>query len=82
MNDANKQLIYKGSVIQVTDEDLELWYGCLFIVDEVKPWGVQAGMKIPEKGFTFIRLLWEQFEWVGTSHFMFGGAEGEHDGRS
>ena len=71
--------VRQGDVIQVTDEKAEMWYGCTMTVDEVKTWGVQAGMKIPGQGLTFLRLRWEQFERIGVGYFMFG--EGEADGK-
>ena len=70
----------RGDIIQVTDETADMWYGCTMIVDEVKPFGVQCGMKIPGQGYTFLRLKWEQFEVVGRSMFWFNGREGETDG--
>ena len=70
-----KSQIRQGDIIQVTDEKAEMWYGCTMTVDEVKSFGVQAGMKIPGRGYTFMRFKWEQFERVGTGYFMFGGEE-------
>ena len=67
--------VRQGDVIQVTDEKNEMWYGCTMTVDEVKQWGVQAGMKIPGEGLAFLRLKWEQFERIGVGYFMFGGDE-------
>lgn len=85
MNKEEICFVRQGDIIQVTDESekAEMWYGCTMTVDEVKPWGVQAGMKIPGQGFTFLRLKWEQFERVGVGYFMFGagGGKNESDGK-
>lgn len=82
-NDEKKAQIDKGTVIQVTGETVGDWEGCLLVVDEVKPWGVQAGMHIPGKGEAFIRLKWEDIDYIGQSYFMFGsgGAKNESDGK-
>lgn len=70
-NDLKRSQIDKGAVIQVTGENVGDWEGCLLVVEEVKPWGVQAGMHIPEKGDAFIRLKWEDIEYIGMSYFMY-----------
>ena len=82
-NDEKKAQIDKGTVIQVTGENVGDWEGCLLVVDEVKPWGVQAGMHIPEKGAAFIRLKWEDIDYIGQSYFMFGagGDKNESNGK-
>ena len=30
-------------------------------VDEVKAWGVQAGMVLPDGDTTYVRLTWDEF---------------------
>ena len=57
-------MIKKGDVVQANENAGE-WCGCLLIVDEVKAWGVQAGMKIPFKGTAYMRLTFDQVEWIG-----------------
>ena len=81
-NDLKRSQIDKGAVIQVTGENVGDWEGCLLVVEEVKPWGVQAGMHIPEKGDAFIRLKWEDIEYIGMSYFMYdsGGRKDESNG--
>lgn len=49
-----------GSVITV-DNYNDDWNGCLMFVDEVYSWGVMAGMYVPYKGVTFLRLKWDEF---------------------
>jgi hypothetical protein len=57
----------RGDIIQITDENHE-WYTGLLVVDEVKPWGVQAYLPmIPKSGAAFIRLKSGSFEKVGTA---------------
>jgi hypothetical protein len=36
-----------GDIVQIIDVQ-HPWYPCLLIVDEVKPWGIQAACIIPE----------------------------------
>ena len=72
--DVKKAFVQKGDVVQVMD-NLPEWAGTLLVVSEVKPFGVQAGMKIPFQGVTFIRLKWEEFELIGKSYFWFGEGE-------
>lgn len=62
-------LIKKNDVIQV-NENIPDWCGCLMIVEEVKDWGVMAGMRIPFKGSTYLRLKFEDIEYIGESVFV------------
>lgn len=55
----------KGSVIQA-NENAGDWTGCLLMVDEVRPWGVQAFMHIPKKGDAYVRLTHDQFDDLGA----------------
>ena len=59
-------MVKVGSVIQANEQAGE-WCGCLLIVEEVKSWGVMAGMKIPFKGTAYIRLKNEQFDYIGEA---------------
>ena len=59
-------MIKKGSVVQGNENSGE-WCGCLLIVDEVKDWGVQAGMKVPFNGVAYIRLTFDQIEYIGEA---------------
>ena len=67
----------KGDIVQITDEK-HAWFPCLLIVDEVKPWGVQAACLIPNSntqndvGRAFNRLKIEQVEVVGEAVISFG----------
>lgn len=58
--------IEKYDVIQAT-ESAGVWCGCLLIVEEVKTYGVMAGMRVPNQGTAYIRLRWEQFERIGRA---------------
>ena len=51
----------KGSIIQA-NENAKDWCGTVLIVDEVKPWGVQAFVRVPMQGDAYIRLNHEQFD--------------------
>ena len=59
-------MLNKGSVIQANEKAGE-WCGCLLIVEEVKFWGVMAGMKIPFEGTAYIRLKNGQFDYIGEA---------------
>ena len=54
----------RGSIIQANENARE-WCGCVLIVDEVKSWGVQAFLHIPNRGDAYIRLPYEAFEILG-----------------
>ncbi len=47
------------------------WGGCFAVVSEVKTWGVQAYVAVPNSneapGQAYIRLTWDEFERVGAS---------------
>lgn len=51
----------RGSIIQA-NENAKDWCGTVLIVDEVKPWGVQAFVHIPFKGDAYIRLNHSEFD--------------------
>jgi len=62
-----------GDVVQITDRE-HPWFPALMYVDEVKPWGIQACVLMPEgnaKGShcsrAFNRLDWGKFERVGRA---------------
>lgn len=61
----------EGDVIQIT-EPSHPWYPALLIVDEIKPWGVQAGCIVPNSNVdpaststAYNRLKNGEFEVVG-----------------
>lgn len=56
----------RGSVIQA-NENAGNWCGCLLMVDEVKEFGVQAFVQIPIQGCAYIRLKFDQFDYVGEA---------------
>lgn len=55
-----------NDVIQATEGAGE-WCGCLLQVDEVKPWGVQAYIHVPNQGDAYIRLKNGDFEKIGSA---------------
>ena len=55
----------RGSIIQA-NENAEEWCGSVLIVDEVKPWGVQAFIHIPYQGDAYIRLKENQYDSLGA----------------
>ncbi len=65
--------IKEGDIIQITRED-DPWFPALLIVDEVKSWGVQAYVIVPNSndgsskpGNAYRRLKAELFEKVGVA---------------
>jgi hypothetical protein len=59
--------IIEYSVVQVNENGPEGWIGCLMQVDEVKSFGVQAGVKMPKGGTAYLRLNWEQIDYIGQA---------------
>lgn len=57
----------KTSVIQINENGFLGWIGCICQVDEIKSWGVQAWVQIPMSGSAYIRLNWDQFEYIGDA---------------
>lgn len=57
----------KTSVIQINENGFWGWIGCICQVDEIKSWGVQAWVQIPMSGSAYIRLNWDQFEYIGDA---------------
>jgi hypothetical protein len=59
-----------GDIIQITDEN-HAWHGCLLVISEVKPWGVQAYIAIPQRNdqheiaLAYNRLAVDTFTVVG-----------------
>ena len=56
-----------NSVVQINENGGEGWIGCLVQVSEVKSWGVQGWVQIPKGGSAYIRLKWEQIEYIGQA---------------
>lgn len=69
MDNNSHALIKTGDVIQANELAGE-WAGCTCIVSEVKSFGVQAYLHIPFKGNAFIRLAWEQIEYIGKAKLV------------
>jgi len=55
-------MVEKNDIIIILDMH---WNGCVAVVDEVKPWGVQCYVKIPLKGNAYYRVKTDDFEIVG-----------------
>lgn len=60
----NSRTANVGDYIQVDLID-NYFDQCFMYVDEVKEWGVLAGMYLPEKGWAYLRLNWNEFIIVG-----------------
>lgn len=60
----------KLSVIQINGLGQGGWMGCLCQVDDVRDWGVQAWVQIPMGGSAYIRLSWDQFDYIGDAKLI------------
>lgn len=67
----------KTSVVQINGLGQGGWMGCLCQVDEVREWGVQAWVQIPMQGAAYIRLNWNQFDYIGEARLIL--SEDEED---
>jgi hypothetical protein len=72
-----KQLIKVGQVVQINPECKvnPMFGGCMMIVTELKGWGVMGfvqalGEDMKVGGRAYIRLKWEEIEWVGTAPWV------------
>ena len=66
--------IEEGDLVQIIDQE-HSWFPCVLMVDEVKDWGVQACVIIPNSNGVsraYNRLKYDQIKKVGFSLFTFG----------
>lgn len=59
--------IIKNSVVQINENGQTDWIGCLVQVSEVKGWGIQGWVQIPKSGQAYIRLKWEEIDYIGQA---------------
>lgn len=65
--------ITENSVVQINEKSPDvMWQGCFVQVDEVKTWGVQGWVNIPQtkgepSGNAYIRLNWDQIDYIGQA---------------
>ena len=57
-------------VIQIKPE--HKWAGCLAIVSEVKSFGCEAYVEVPQGGSAYIRLKKEDYVYVGKAEYVRG----------
>ena len=62
--------IIKNSIVQVNQNGKEGWVGCIVQVDEVKPWGIQGWVEIPMQDQAFIRLKFEEIDYIGEAKMV------------
>jgi hypothetical protein len=55
------------SVVQINENGQDGWIGCLVQVSETKAWGIQGYVQLPMQGAAYIRLKWNQIEYVGQA---------------
>jgi len=64
----NREDIVKvNSIVQVNETGPEGWIGCLLQVSEVKSFGIQGWVQMPKQGAAYIRIKWEQIEYIGDA---------------
>jgi sporulation protein YlmC with PRC-barrel domain len=56
-----------NSVVQINETGPEGWVGCLVQVSEVKSWGIQGWVQLPMQGSAYIRLNWENIDYIGQA---------------
>ena len=59
-----------GSVVQANERANEDWTGCLVTVEQVKDWGIQGWTRIPCRGDAYIRLKWDEIDYIGEAVMM------------
>ena len=57
--------VKRHDIIQINEN--HKWIGCLAYVTEVRSWGVQAFIQVPEEGRAFIRLKYGEFDIIGEA---------------
>lgn len=57
-----------NDLIQFTNN--HKWAGCVATVQEVRPWGLQAYVSIPNGGDAFIRVTHGDYVVVGTAYYI------------
>ena len=61
----------KNDVIQINEHldgnNAEMWIGCLMYVTDVYSWGVMAGMHVPGRGNTYLRINHGQYDVIGQA---------------
>jgi hypothetical protein len=69
-------MIENGDIVQIVDES-DPWFPCILFVSEVKEWGVQAGVIIPNSndgsqkpGTAYRRLKFDKIAKVGKAEFV------------
>ncbi len=59
--------IIVDSVVQANEKFKEGWRGCLIQVDEIKSWGIQGWVQLPMQGSAYIRLKWDEMDYIGQA---------------
>jgi hypothetical protein len=65
-------MIKEGDIVQITNS-AHRWFPCLIIVTEVKTWGIQGYITIPngeETGNAFVRINSEDYKKVGYAIYV------------
>lgn len=78
----NKKVIEAGDVVQINPESDQVFGGHFLVVTEVKSWGVQGYCMVFQQpqddgtikpgGLAYYRCKYENFEYVGSGHWIYG----------
>lgn len=68
MKDCNDKSVAKGDVIQILAGTRDnIFDGCFGVVDEMKNWGIIADVYSTQGDVFPIRLVSNQFQWIGRA---------------
>lgn len=56
-----------GDVVQISPDKDSVFGGCFLLVTEVKSWGVQGFVQIPNKGEAYYRASHDRVERIGKA---------------
>lgn len=66
MSNENEEVQF-GTIVQVTAKDYGTWYGQILVVSEVKEWGIQGYLDIPNKGPAYLRVKHGDYDIIGIA---------------
>lgn len=76
MIDPTTRTLEKGDVVQLApDGPNKLFAGCFMVVDEVRPWGAQGYVCVPQDketmpGKAYYRAQREDMVWIGKAEWV------------
>lgn len=64
-----------NSIVQVNQNGKDSWVGCLIQVSEVKSWGVQGYVQLPNFERAYTRLTWDMIDYIGEAVMITNASE-------